>query len=529
MKRLSFIKLSLFAGLASRFSLFAQQKNDRYTRNTITFFKETGDKYSVRGFMDNGLQYISVSHLATFLADRFFMNEVRKKLVLVKNSQRITFTVDNTFLKIDENFYQLFFPPKYVDNEVWVPVEEFVDIMTDFSSIHLYYGTSDKSLSYESKGYTITGVEIDKRDNGAVIQILTTKRFKRTDIRHVIRGGRLHVTIRDAQLNENGFSNIPSIGVIRDVKAHQLEVKKHDGSVSYSGELVFNVLGKVKKENVSVSINSDGYIIVGIHTKMSVSEKKEVEKEEELVKEETEVKQKYAIDTIVIDAGHGGKDPGAVGKLGKKKIYEKTVVLDVALKLKKLLLKENPHLKVVLTRTTNSKFVSLAKRGLIANNHKGKLFVSLHCNGNNSSRANGFEVYILGTHKDDAARNVALKENESIKYEDVATQKRFKGLSLIIATMKQNAYVRQSLHAAGSISRAMGKNLRDNRIKSRGVKQAGFYVLFGPSMPSILIELAFISNKREVKVLASKSERTKMAASISKGITQYKRDVERSV
>ncbi|MCB0280526.1 MAG: N-acetylmuramoyl-L-alanine amidase, partial [Calditrichaeota bacterium] len=227
-----------------------------------------------------------------------------------------------------------------------------------------------------------------------------------------------------------------------------------------------------------------------------------------------------------IDPGHGGIDSGAVGYLSKRNpLYEKTVVLDIGLKIKTLLNKKVPNVKIVMTRDTDDT-VKLFHRGTIANKNKAKLFISLHCNGNRSSRANGFETYVLGTHKDEAAREVALAENEVIKYEDEETSSAYTGLNLIRATMAQSAYKKESIYLARIIDNKVGSHMKTLDIKNRGVKSAGFAVLFKPSMPSVLVEVAFITNKHEVKVLARKNDRSRIAESIAGGVLQYIKDVE---
>ena len=516
MKRRVFLKNSFYSLMLSKIGLASIKTIDR---NKINFFKENGQNYQIDGYFEAGIQYISLTQLSTQFADRDFFNADNKKLVIVKNEQRIIVTADNTFIKIDDAIYQLYYPVQYKEHEIWMNVKEFAEIMSEFSTIKLYYGASDRSLSYESVGYNITGVDLDKRLNGILIRLKTTKRFSKSAISHTKKGNRVYLTIYEAYLNEKSFKSLQNKGIIRKVDAIQTQK---------TAQIIFTVLGKLNKSSVSVEFdqaNNDILLVIG--TSLSAND---VSKLEEEKKEETETKKKvdsrFAVDTIVIDPGHGGKDPGAVGKLSrKKKLLEKKVVLNIGVQLKKILQKRLPNTKIVLTRSKDE-YLSLYKRGKIANKVKGKLFISVHCNANKSSRANGFSTYVIGTSKTDEAREAALLENKVIEYDDAATQRKYKGINLIKATMAQSAYARQSFHLAAIMNNQVGTEMSALRVKNRGVKQAPFYVLYGPSMPSVLVETAFISNKNEVKILASRNNQNKIAESISGSVVQYTKDID---
>lgn len=229
-------------------------------------------------------------------------------------------------------------------------------------------------------------------------------------------------------------------------------------------------------------------------------------------------KKKWAMDVIVLDAGHGGKDGGTIGVAKTK---EKDVALAIVKKLGVLLKKELPGTKVVYTRTDDT-FVELDRRGQIANENGGKLFVSIHCNATpkKPSKANGFEVYILRPGRNEDAVHIAEVENSVIKLED--DPKRYKPLTdeqFIVVSMAQSAFVKYSDMAAAMIT-AEVKKLKD--IGVRGVNQAGFLVLVGASMPNMLIETGFLSNKKEEKFLKSSAGQTKLALAICRAIKAYR-------
>lgn len=222
---------------------------------------------------------------------------------------------------------------------------------------------------------------------------------------------------------------------------------------------------------------------------------------------------RWALDLVVIDAGHGGKDPGAVGPTGLK---EKDITLDVAQRLNKYLKSKN--IKTVMTRDSD-KFVALAERTSIANKSGGKLFISLHCNSAKQRKAQGMETYFLAPSKTERATEVALLENEAIRFEDSRDQYReLTEESYILMTMTQATFTHESELLAGKVQETVAKKAG---LKDRGVDQAGFYVLIGASMPSILFEMAFISNKEEEKKLKDKKFRQKIADEIGAVIVNF--------
>jgi len=231
---------------------------------------------------------------------------------------------------------------------------------------------------------------------------------------------------------------------------------------------------------------------------------------------------RWTLDTIIIDAGHGGKDSGAVGRDGTK---EKDVVLAVALKVGGYL-KEMLGVNVVYTRDRDE-FISLEGRGHLANQAGGKLFVSIHANAARDRRAKGTETFFLGMHKTDAARNVMDRENEVVKFEeDLATYREYDTMNSVMRTLAQSSYMRQSQLLAESIESQFKERAGRN---SRGVKQAGFYVLYGASMPAVLVELGFVTNPGEVSFMRSGTGQAYLASAIFRAIQDYKTQYDRGL
>jgi N-acetylmuramoyl-L-alanine amidase len=233
--------------------------------------------------------------------------------------------------------------------------------------------------------------------------------------------------------------------------------------------------------------------------------------------------QNTKVKTIVIDAGHGGHDPGCLGS----KTKEKDIALAISLKLGAYIEKNCPDVKVIYTRKTDE-FVELYRRAEIANENKADLFICIHCNSNPSKASYGTETYMMGLYKTQANLMVAQKENSSILLED-SYANNYDGFdpasteAYIIFSLYQNAYMDQSLSFATLVQKQI-KSKSD--MFDRGVKQAGFLVLWKTDMPSVLIETGFLSNAKEEDLLASESGQDNIANSIYKAFKEYKNGLE---
>lgn len=233
---------------------------------------------------------------------------------------------------------------------------------------------------------------------------------------------------------------------------------------------------------------------------------------------------RYRLRTVVLDAGHGGKDPGCHGL----KAHESDVALALVLALGRQIEQNLPDVKVIYTRKTNV-FVELDERAAIANRRHADLFISIHCNAG-PHESHGTEVWTMGLHKSTANLGVAQREN-SVILQEADYKDRYDGFdprspqSHILFSLFQSAYVTNSLRFA---QRVDGQLRRDVGRASRGVKQAGFIVLWKSTMPSVLIESGFLTNPTEERYLNDKANQTYMAAGIFRAFRAYKRELEGS-
>lgn len=220
---------------------------------------------------------------------------------------------------------------------------------------------------------------------------------------------------------------------------------------------------------------------------------------------------------VVIDAGHGGKDPGTV----RGSFYEKNINLAVAKAAGEIIVSSMPNINVVYTRQSD-KFVELSERTTIANRANADLFISIHTNANPNRNVSGTETYIMGVDKSKANLEVAMRENGVISLESHYGE-RYEGYdpqsseSLIMFSLMQYSFQRESI----ALAQLLQNGFADAGRANRGVKQAGFLVLWRTSMPSILTELGYLSNEREARYMLSAKGQTELAQSIANAAIKY--------
>ena len=301
---------------------------------------------------------------------------------------------------------------------------------------------------------------------------------------------RLFFDIKDSTIRKELKTNLPiGNGMLKSVRAAQ-----------FTSDTVRVVLDLEKiKEYKIISLEDPVRIIIDVYgglTQKAVSSKKR----------------------IVIDAGHGGHDPGAVGP---KKLYEKDVVLDIALRLKKIL-SDDPNVDVYLTRDKDI-FIPLEQRTAIANSKNADLFVSVHANASPRKDAKGIETYFLNWTNDEEAIKVAARENQISLKKMRKAQKEQDVLAIMLGDLQRDNKRDESMSLAHAIQQTLAGSMQKEypHIIDHGVKWAPFYVLFGARMPSVLVEVSFISNPLEEKLLSKDSYRNSLAKSIATGITKY--------
>jgi N-acetylmuramoyl-L-alanine amidase len=476
------------------------------------------EKKSVRAVERRGAVYISVRDFAAKFKTSHYYSAVNKKSELKFKEAVIKFTAKNPFVVITQTGSK--FPSVYQ-----MPLSTLFygeDIFVESESFRVYLGKAQiKMLSYtgkpvpdkEAEKETVSQtpppattsslrMNYSQRANGSVLRIGTESEFG--SFRHSISGKLLTITLdKTAGLKETVKQNF-SDGILDSISASNIsggiQLRLHTGRA-------FDAYDIIKNSNKSLTIS--------FRKKESTAPPVDLSGK----------KEKWKFDVVVIDPGHGGKDVGAVGA---NKTVEKDINLSIGLKLGKLINKYLPEVKVVYTRKTDT-FVELHKRGKIANDAGGKLFISIHCNSvaGKKKAPNGTEVYLLRPGKTQDAIEIAEIENSVISFEE--DPKKYKELTdenFILVSMAHASYMKYSEKFAELVDINFRNKLE---LNSRGVKQAGFFVLVGASMPGVLIETGYVTNDRDAAFIRSEKGQNDIASSILDAVKSFKTYYEKAM
>jgi len=477
-----------------------------------------------------GLPYVSMNDVASKFGLPFVLNDDLQKIEIRLAGQRIKLTASNPFIVITEvasNLSDVYLSPQEIvhkDSTYYAPLSIFPNIFDKFVPTVASLDTSSFIANLNvapPPQFDIAGLQVEKKMNGYLVTVLANRKLG--DYESWLNDhGWFFLTVANAKADTNAIKRTETYGAIRQILTFQSPT---------SVQLTFRVSPDVVPPVDVVVDSTTNNLLISLRTESkTVRADLEKRKQEVLQKQREELEQnrsRYNLDVIVLDAGHGGKDPGTIGVTG---VREKDVALGVTLKLGALIQRNLKGVKVVYTRKTD-RFVELYRRGQIANESGGKLFISIHCNSmpKKPSKANGFEIYLLRPEKTERAIEIARAENDVIKFED-NYQKHYKekltAEDYIILTMAQNAYVKYSEKFAEVAAESMAHSLK---MRNSGVHQAGFLVLVGASMPNVLVETGYLSNKKEEKVLASKKGQERIAKALFEGIKDYKSIYERSL
>ena len=529
----SFLLLLLFVSAA--FPLRAE-------RTTIRF--QIGDRsISVSGYDSAGVAFVSVREFAGVLSFPISDNPDRRKIELRLPRHRVKISASNPFLVVTRvsdgisSSYQLANRVLYIDSAYFAPAADFVALVERLEPTGVLLESKSRSIPApprERTGrYDITGAELEPYSNGHLLTIKASRKLSNFEA-FIAEDGWLYVTVSDAIADTIALARFKTGEVIR-----RLQVYQYPTSV----QLTFKLSPDVAQVDPIVDQKTNN-LLLALHSRAAMdkakAESERAEKERlrqaEMQDKLQKARDRASLDVIVIDAGHGGKDPGTIGVAGTR---EKDVTLGVALKLGNLIEQELKDVRVVYTRKTDV-FVELGERAKIANRENGKLFISIHCNSTarKPSATNGFEIYIIRPGKTETEKairsaenstDVAERENKVIEYEEdfeARYQEVTNEESFILMTMRQSAFVRHSEDFAKVASDTMASLLK---IQNSGVRQAGFYVLVYASMPNVLVETGYLSNRSEERVLRSAEGQKKIADALFKAIVGFKDAYERAV
>jgi len=488
----------------------------------LIFSDDPSRTTSVGMFQYRGVTYVSLTDLADVLRLTTYKNTEARKVEIKLPSVRMKVSGDNPFVVLTDaaqrrTLHQLPANVMYAADAFFVPLTSFLPLFASILDGAVRYDATAGVLRATSRPaprpFDITTLAIESKANGMLVRVPAARPLK--DFESWFRDdGWLYVTIADARADIAALNRIQPVGLIKQIVALQSPT---------SVQLTFKLTGNVANTEIQRDERSND-LLISIRTPTS-REKELLEKRQEEVQAGLETQRKrWKLDVIVLDPGHGGKDFGTTGVTG---VREKDITLKVALKLGKLIERTLKGVKVVYTRK-DDRFVELHRRGQIANEADGKLFISIH--GNSMHRKpnprRGFEVYLLRPGRTEEAIAIAERENSVIELEE-GYEARYRELTeenFILVTMAQSAYVKASELFAGIAQQEMDKTLG---VPNGGVRQAGFYVLVGASMPNVLVETAYLSNREDERFVRSESGQQKIAMALFRAIKQYKQEYEK--
>jgi len=464
--------------------------------------------------------YALLKDVANVCSGRLTWYNVSGKVILSLSNHKICFFFKSKDVIIDSKKLTLPYSTKLISEQLYIPLDFFLS--EKFSNISGYKISVDHEKKvfffdsiiniysprfYLENGNTLLSIELAEK-----IPYDVQKISKRNYVVTFFRGKAIPEKIE----LEDGY--IKKIEVIQDNRLTKCKITLDSEDLNVESFLKENPLRLIlkisqisteEKEMCETPIALTGLTEITKLTTLEPSTTREIflSMKPQSMKQPEEKKK-----IIVIDPGHGGEDPGAIGPNGTK---EKDINLTIAKKLASLL--EESGYTVYLTRDSDV-FIPLVDRTNFANEKNADLFISIHCNASIKKNTGGFEIYFLSeTASDPGAMATQALENSVIKLEGLPTKKREK-LQELLWSMVVNEFMNEASELSSFITKEVTKR---TKIENRGIKQAGFYVLRGAQMPAVLVECAFISNKEEEAKLRSRRFQEQIADSIYSGISQY--------
>ena len=468
-----------------------------------------GSTEKIAAIEEGGIVFFSFSRLAEILGGESDWETVGHTVVYSDESGRFEFLLGSPYFKLNDTIYNMTYPAELRDGQLFVPGMTFIPFLDRVESQKITFDNEKGTLRIDSEFFNVTDLNVSSKANGILIEINLTQQLAYEIF--VTEGNWVNVSIRDGKINSHRIQSRRDSRYMYQLKTHQ---------AAGSGQVSFRLKRNADKwhhkfvsdpPRIQISITDVGFEIAEGDTTP------------------TAVGPDNKIDVIVIDAGHGGGDYGAIGPSGAR---EKEVVLDIAKRLAKLIRKDK-EFQVIMTRDRD-KTLTLDQRAEIANKAKADLFISIHANASPKRHVRGWNVFFLAQAKNDSARAVEQLEN-SIYMKDISTLDRHREAAEadsyedfvvnILNDMLMTEFQAESYDFATMVDREFRRELKS---PARGVDQAGFFVLNKVYTPSILIEAGFISNKNEEKMLKSDDYQQAIAESIYRAIKRFKAKYEAS-
>lgn len=461
--------------------------------------KPSDSKNTVESFKKDNVELVSISGFAKVLGYSCQWDRFLQCLTCRKNDECLDFFQDNPFFNYKGVSAQFSQVPVRIGGQLYIPL---TDLLALFSSeCNLLWNSSTRTVQLTESRYSIKSVNCEKKQNGTLLNIDLGDSLL-FDITYF--HPNLTVNFLKGTVDTQKIKSSQSCGVIKSLSAVQF---KESAQVSV-------ILNQKIEQPVYDYVQDTKRLMLSLRPEKS-NERGAVFKPSNTISVEM-------LKTVVIDPGHGGKDPGAIGVSG---IKEKNVVLSIALKLKEIL-KKNDGITVYLTREKDV-FIPLQDRTKFANQKKADLFISIHAdaisgNAQRKDATRGYKVYFLSQAKNEEDKLVAMRENAVIELEDLPQN--YSSLQNVLIDLAGNEYLKESQDLCILLDQKFDTGLKKKVSKLHlGVGQANFWVLNGAFMPSVLIEVGFLSNKEEEKLLADKDFQKNIASSVYDAIMKFKK------
>jgi len=460
------------------------------------------------------------------LGEKNFWDPRKEKLESVVNGVTFVFSENSNFVSVAGHIYRLTEDPILLKNgNLWIPFGTLIKMLQVLGQFEIKWDANLNLLTYPESHQVIQFWEKEKKENGLLIRIKVPKGLVYSTAFYP---PQFNINVFQGRVSEAALRYQAGQGVLRKITGFQFDQSAQISFKFKNDILKPEVVHDREKHELLVLIRDPGkkkfrnVRRTGLRTTQKASLPTVANKPESkgILPEHLEKsKNQSKIKTIIVDAGHGGEDSGARGN----GVEEKNIVLPVSRAIAQFL-KKNSDYKVIST-TAKDEFISLKSRAALANKHKPAIFVSIHADAIGGSKrkrnqVSGFQVFFRDVAKNEAGRETEKRENAAIQFE-----KKTKGtknvLELIFGEMDKNIYRNESATIAKKIEKKITRNIQKIKRKRSGVNQANFYVLRFVDMPSVLIELGFITNKRDSRVLSSKAFQKKYAKVISNAILGY--------
>jgi len=492
---MNFNRYSRYKSLMRTLFLILICAANTYAANITGIKLPEGEKFSLKAHEINDVYYIESSSLARFLGGKETIDFFGKYGEIEFDGYEIEYSLFSQFLRSGESVFNIHKPVQFRDGAYLLPIRYLVDVLNQVSPNDLYW--DGRTLTVSPLTYNITGINAFQKINGVLIEIYLKEELRfdviKTD------DSWIYVTVSEGKVDSLALERRIPVDAVYKVKTYQF-----DRSAQVSIRMRpkdFTFTSKLRKDplRIQILVRGEGFIDSSLVSSDYTGENFSSNE----------------IDVIVIDPGHGGEDFGAIGPSNVK---EKDIVLKIAKYLYSYL-DDDERFKPIMTRQDDV-FVPLSKRTALANSVGGDMFISIHVNASVNKKARGLISFFLADAKTDQARAAATLENSSIRFENIEDQKQYlTDLDFTLRDMIQTEFQRESADLADIIQKKISGAAK---IKSRGVDQAGFFVLDKAYMPAVLIETAFISNKDDEKLLKRDDFHKKTAKAIYESIAAFK-------